>query len=102
MPVTGVQTCALPISWHTGGPKGCILLVMKPAPGATRRFLPGSPFNNMPASPPVERFDVQDQVTHDTYGLGRVLVVEDDAAVVVAFGSRRVRITSPYVKLTKL
>jgi hypothetical protein len=75
---------------------------MKPAPGATRRFLPGSPFNNMPASPPVERFDAQDQVTHDTYGLGRVLVVEDDAAVVVAFGSRRVRIVSPYVKLTKL
>jgi hypothetical protein len=75
---------------------------MKPAPGATRRFLSGSPFNNMPASPPVERFDVQDQVTHDTYGLGRVLVVEDDAAVVVAFGSRRVRIISPYVKLTKL
>jgi len=51
---------------------------MKPARGANRRFLPTSPFNNMPAAPPVERFDVQDQVTHDSFGLGRVLEVEDD------------------------
>ena len=69
---------------------------MKPAHGATRRFLPGSPFNNMPADPPVERFDVQDQVTHDRYGLGRVLAVENDDAVVVAFGSRNVHIMWPY------
>ena len=65
---------------------------MKTTPGATRRFLPGSPFNNMPACPPVELFDAEDQVTHDSYGLGRVLLVEDDSALVVAFGSRRVRI----------
>ena len=84
------------------GAAGVILVVMKPAHGATRRFLPGSPFNNMPAYPPVEQFDVQDQVTHDSYGLGRVLVVEDDTAVVVAFGSRNVRIMWPYAKLTKL
>lgn len=75
---------------------------MKPARGATRRFLPGSPFNNMPVSPPVERFDVQDQVTHDSLGLGRVKQVEDDTAVVVAFGTRQVRIMWPYSKLTKL
>jgi len=56
----------------------------------------------MPAYPPVEQFDVQDQVTHDSYGLGRVLVVENDDAVVVAFGSRNVRIMWPYAKLTKL
>ena len=75
---------------------------MKTTPGATRRFLPGSPFNKMPACPPVELFDAQDQVTHDSYGLGRVLLVEDDSALVVAFGSRRVRIMWPYAKLTKL
>jgi hypothetical protein len=75
---------------------------MKTVRGANRRFLPGSPFNNMHASPPVERFDVQDQVTHDSYGLGRVKLVEDDTAVVVAFGSRQVRIMWPYSKLTKL
>ena len=56
----------------------------------------------MHASPPVERFDVLDQVTHDSYGLGRVQLVEDDTAVVVAFGSRQVRIMWPYSKLTKL
>lgn len=89
---------------ETSGPgrKRRILVVMKPVRGATRRFLPGSPFSNVPAYPPVERFDVQDQVTHDSYGLGRVLLVEDDTAVVVAFGSRRVRIMWPYAKLTKL
>jgi hypothetical protein len=75
---------------------------MKPVRGPARRFLPTSPFNNMPASPPVERFDVQDQVTHDSYGLGRVLQVEDDVAVIVAFGSRRMWIAWPYAKLTKL
>jgi len=84
------------------GAAGAILAVVKPAHGATRRFLPGSPFNDMPADPPVERFDVQDQVTHDHYGLGRVLAVENDDAVVVAFGSRNVQIMWPYAKLTKL
>jgi hypothetical protein len=75
---------------------------MRPVRGATRRSLPCSPFNNMPARPPVEHFDVQDQVTHDSYGLGRVQLVEDDTAVVVAFGSRQVRIMWPYAKLTRL
>ena len=84
------------------GEKGRILVVMKTVRGATRRYLPSSPFNNMPASPPVERFDVQDQVTHDSYGLGRVKMVEDDTAVIVAFGARQVRIMWPYTKLTKL
>ena len=56
----------------------------------------------MPANPPVERFGVQDQVTHDSYGLGRVMLVEDETAVVVAFGSRQVRVMWPYTKLTKL
>ena len=42
------------------------------------------------------------QVTHDKYGLGRVIDVEADATLVVDFGSCRVRIMSPYAKLTKL
>jgi hypothetical protein len=45
---------------------------------------------------------VRDQVTHDTYGLGRVISVEVDTALVVNFGSCRVRITTPCAKLTKL
>jgi hypothetical protein len=34
------------------------------------------------AAPPVGQFAVQDQVTHDKYGLGRVIGVEDDTALV--------------------
>src|SRR6266496_5618372 len=79
-----------------------ILVLMKPARAGSRRFLPGSPFNARPADPPAEQFTVHDQVTHDKYGLGRVVLVEDDEAVVVDFGSHRVRILSPFAKLTRL
>jgi hypothetical protein len=79
-----------------------ILVVMKPARAANRRFLPDSPFNNRPADPPVEQYAVQDQVSHDKYGLGRVILIEDDSALVVDFGSRQVRIMWPFAKLTKL
>ena len=47
-------------------------------------------------------FAVQDQVTHDKYGLGRVVTVEDDTAVVIDFGTQRVRIATPCAKLSKL
>jgi hypothetical protein len=77
--------------------------VMKPARAVSRRFLPGSPFNVAPVEPPpVEQFAVDDQVSHDKYGLGRVILVEGDEAVVVDFRSRKVRILSPFAKLTKL
>ena len=45
---------------------------------------------------------MQDQVTHDTYGLGRVIGVEDDTALVIEFGSSQVRIMTPCAKLSKL
>ena len=45
---------------------------------------------------------MQDQVTHDKYGLGRVILVEDDNALICCFGSRQVRIMWPFAKLTKL
>ena len=79
-----------------------ILEMMKAAPAATRRFLPTSPFKPPPAAPPAEQFAVQDQVTHDKYGLGRVVSVEDDTALVIDFGTHRVRITTPCAKLAKL
>jgi len=85
---------------HTAG--GRILEVMKPARAASRRFLPTSPFARPSAAPPAEQFAVRDQVTHDTYGLGRVIGVEVDAALVVDFGSCRVRIMTPCAKLTRL
>jgi hypothetical protein len=56
----------------------------------------------MPLAPPIEEFTVRDQVTHDKYGLGWVVLVEDDDAVVVDFGSRKVRILSPFARMTKL
>ena len=75
---------------------------MKPARAATRRFLPTSPFAPPAAAPPAEQFAVQDQVVHDTYGLGRVIGVEADTALAVDFGSCRVRIVLPCAKMTKL
>ena len=76
--------------------------MMKPARAATRRFLPTSPFNAPPEAPPVGQFAVQDQVTHDKYGLGRVIGVEDDTVLVIDFGSRQERIMTPFAMLTRL
>jgi hypothetical protein len=68
----------------------------------TRRPVPGSPFNKPPPAPePIEEFEAQDLVTHDRYGLGRVISAEA-GAVLVEFGAVRHRISSPYAKLTKL
>ena len=77
--------------------------MMKPARAATRRLLPTSPFGVPPLAPPAEQFAEQDQVTHDKYGLGRVVSIEDDAAaLVIDFGACRMRITTPCSKLAKL
>jgi hypothetical protein len=75
---------------------------MKPVRAATRRPLPTSPFDAPPPAPPAEQFAEQDQVTHDKYGLGRVISVEDDDSLVIDFGPRRIRITMPCAKLAKL
>jgi hypothetical protein len=75
---------------------------MKPAHAATRRYLPTSPFKPPPPAPPAEEFESEDMVTHDKYGLGRVVRVEDDTAVVVDFGTQQVRIATPCAKLSKL
>lgn len=76
--------------------------MMNRSRAASRRLLPASPFGAPPAEPPAEQLAVQDQVTHDKYGLGRVIAVENDTTIVVDFGPRRVRITTPCAKLTKL
>jgi hypothetical protein len=68
---------------------------------ATQRHLPGSPFNAPAPERPAQTFAVRDQVTHDKYGLGVILGVEDDA-VLVAFRPRHRRILLPCAKLTKL
>ena len=75
---------------------------MKPARAAIRRPIPGSPFNVPAPVRPVERYALNDMVTHDRYGLGVVIGVEQEVAVLVDFGTQRERITAPYSKLTKL
>jgi hypothetical protein len=74
---------------------------MSPRSTTSRRILPGSPFNDLQPVEEVERFAVHDRVTHDQYGLGRVIAVENES-VTVDFGSCRVRIGTPFRKLTKL
>lgn len=69
--------------------------------GATPRVLPSSPFK-APVAPPLKRFELGNRVTHDRYGLGRVIGVEDTSAVLVDFGTRQVRITSPFHGMTVL
>jgi hypothetical protein len=61
-----------------------------------------SPFKVPDAAPPPESYAVNDQVTHDTYGLGTVTAVEEGIALIVDFGSHRERVKTPYSKLTKL
>lgn len=81
---------------------GRILLRVKPPRAATRRHLPTSPFKPPAAPPPLERFAIDDRVNHDKYGLGVVIGVEEEVAVLVDFRPRQMRITAPYDKLTKL
>jgi len=73
---------------------------MKPRSAASRRHLASSPFQAEPEQV-IEDFALDDRVSHDKYGLGRVVGVED-AAVTVDFGSQTVRIVSPFAKMTKL
>jgi hypothetical protein len=73
---------------------------MKPRSAAQRRHLASSPFAAEPEQV-IEEFALDDRVTHDTYGLGRV-VNKEQAAVTVDFGAQRVRVVSPFRKLTKL
>ena len=68
---------------------------------AARRHLPGSPFAPPAPLPPAETFAVHDQVTHDKYGLGVILGVEDHA-VLVDFRAQQQRIPLPCAKLSKL
>lgn len=70
--------------------------------GASKRYLPGSPFNIPVVEEPAETYEPGDLVTHDKYGLGSVLEVADQSDVLVDFGTRRVRVALPCTKLFKL
>jgi hypothetical protein len=73
---------------------------MRTKSAAQRRHFASSPFQPQP-EPVIQQFAVEDRVSHDHYGLGRVVNAED-GAVTVDFGSNRVRIVSPFNKMEKL
>jgi hypothetical protein len=75
---------------------------MKPTRASPRPRLPGSPFNVPVVEEPAETYEQRDQVTHDKYGLGTVVDVEGQTAVIVDFGTQRVRVALPCAKLYKL
>ncbi len=59
-----------------------------------------SPFQPTP-EPVIEQYLVDDRVSHDSYGLGRVIGVDAHGAT-VDFTRNTVRIATPFRKMTKL
>jgi hypothetical protein len=84
------------------GPQKGTRIMVNSARAGNRRYLPTSPFKPPPEAPPVEQYELDDLVTHDKYGLGRVILVEGDTAVVVDFAPRRMRIMAPFARMSKL
>ncbi|MGZ4467906.1 MAG: hypothetical protein ACXVW2_02860 [Nocardioidaceae bacterium] len=73
---------------------------MRTKTAAQQRQLASSPFQPRPEAA-IEEFAVHDRVSHDQYGLGRVVSAEA-GAVTVDFGSGRIRIVSPFLRMEKL
>ena len=67
----------------------------------SRRHLSSSPFKP-PVEEPVVVYEVGERVTHDTYGLGRIIGLENGIAVSIDFGSFTKRIKLPSSKLFAL
>jgi hypothetical protein len=65
-----------------------------------RRHLATSPFRRDP-EPTIEQYEVNDLVSHDSYGMGRVVQVEP-MAVTVDFRPQIVRVTSPFHKMARI
>ena len=73
---------------------------MTTSPGPRRRHLASSPFQPDP-EPIIEQFEVEDLVSHDSHGVGRVVGV-DVGGVTVDFSTNIIRIVSPFHKMAKL
>lgn len=100
-PAHAVAATELPPNWR-GTAERHTLIMMNSASARNRRYLPTSPFKPPPEAPPAEQFELDDLVTHEKYGLGRVILVEGDTAVVVDFAPRKVRILAPFARMVKL
>lgn len=66
------------------------------------RPLPHSPFNASRVPAEVTAYSVDDRVSHDTHGIGTVVTVETDQAMTIDFGSHRLRVVTPFRKVTRL
>ncbi len=73
---------------------------MTSSDGQRPKHLSSSPFAPK-VEATVENFEVDDRITHDLYGLGRV-TKKDSHGVTVDFGSQTLRIVHPYSKLHHL
>ena len=73
---------------------------MTSSDGQRPKHLSSSPFAPK-VEPTVDVFAVDDRITHDLYGLGRVTKI-DSHGVTVDFGSQTLRIVHPYTKLHHL
>ncbi len=67
---------------------------------ARRRHFASSPFQPDP-EPVIAQFECGDLVSHDSYGMGRVVATEAQA-VTVDFGAQTIRIPSPFRKMATL
>ena len=85
-------------------PGGRILKPMNPYRALPRRPLPNSPFKAEQAAPPceAEQYSVNDKVTHDKYGLGTIIGIDEGVGLLVDFGSHKRRLRTPCSKLVKL
>ncbi len=78
------------------------MTVMTYRTAGSRRHLSSSPFNQERVEVVAEVYEVHDRVTHDRFGLGRLVGVEGSTAVRVDFGSHQQRIPLPCRQMTKL
>lgn len=76
------------------------LLVMNSRSSAKRPVLPASPFS-APVAPTIDRYDIDDMLTHDRHGLGRVVGLGNNQ-VHVDFGTEVRTIHLPSSKVTRL
>ena len=77
-----------------------ILAAMATTSENPRSRPPSSPFQPY-REPRIEKYELDDRVSHDSYGLGRVVGLDAGGAT-VDFSSRTVRISTPFHKMTKL
>lgn len=73
---------------------------MAAAAARRRPHLASSPFKPQP-EPIIEVFVTDERVSHDSFGLGRVVSV-DAGGVTVDFGDQTLRIPTPFAHLHKL